>query len=136
MGFLDDMAGGLLSSGGRANIVGDFRAMGSGFNAGFAFAQGGNATKFFQGLRGSGANWMSHNGTGFGNIMSRFMTGSSADDLFNPNFLGSAIDGMDGLSIFSGTLVTHLGRVDQMTGITSHIDSPSLETPWWGTPIR
>lgn len=136
LGFADDMLGGLLTSGGRANIVGDLRAMGSGFNAGFAFASGGNVSKFFSGLNGGRANWMSRAGDGFDNIMSRFMTGSSADALADPNFIGSAIDGMDGLSIFSGTLVTHLGRIDQITGISGMIDSPSLSEPLWGTPTR
>lgn len=136
LGFLDDMAGGLLTSGGRANIIGDFRAMGSGFNAGFAFAQGGGIQKFFGGLNGGRANWMSHNGGGFNNIMMRLFTGRSSDELFDPNFLGNAMHGMDGLSIFSGTLVTHFGRIDTITGMTSHIESPSLETPLFGTPTR
>lgn len=136
MSFLDDMAGGLLSSGGRTNILGDFQAMRSGFNAGFAFSECGKVAKFFSGIRGGDSAWISRGSTGFDNIMSRFMTGRSADEWLDPNFLGSAAHGMDGLSIFSGTLVTHLGRVDQITGITSRIDTSSLATPMWGTPKR
>jgi hypothetical protein len=136
LGFLDDMAGGLITSGGRANIVGDFRAMGSGFNAGFAFATGGGAQRFFGGLNGARANWMSRGGDGMGNVLSRLFTGRSADELADPNFLGNAQHGMDGLSIFSGTLVTHFGRIDQVLGITSRIETPSLDTPLFGTPTR
>lgn len=136
LGFLDDMAGGLITSGGRANILGDFRAMGSGFNAGFAFGQGNSLQRFFGGLNGGRANWMSHNGDGMGNILSRLFTGRSADELADPNFLGNAQHGMDGLSIFTGTLVTNLGRIDQVVGITSRIESPTLDQPLFGTPTR
>lgn len=136
LGFLDDMAGGLLTTGGRANIVGDFRAMSSGFNAGFAFAQGNGLSRFFGGLNGGRANWMSHNADGMGNVLSRLFTGRSADELADPNFLGNAQHGMDGLSIFSGTLITHMGRIDQLVGITGRIESPSLDTPLFGTPKR
>ncbi|MBH0008878.1 MULTISPECIES: hypothetical protein [unclassified Salinibacterium] len=136
LGFVDDMAGGLLTSGGRANIVGDFRAINSGFNAGFGFAQGGVAKQVFGGLRGSFANWATHNGSGLGNVMSRFMAGISSDALENPNFIGSAVDGMDGLSLFSGAFVTHLSRADQILGLSPRIESPSLAEPLWGTPTR
>jgi len=136
LGFLDDMAGGLITAGGRANIVGDFRAMGSGFNAGFAFAQGGGIQKFFQGLSGAGSNYMAHNGSGFSNIMSRLFTGKSADELFNPNFLGSAMNGLDGLSIVSGSLVSQLSHVDQVFGISTNMHTPTLDAPLFGTPKR
>lgn len=136
LGFLDDMAGGLITSGGRANILGDFKAMGSGFNAGFAFTQGGGIRQFFGGLNGSRANWMSHDGGGFSNVMSRLFTGRSADELNNPNFFGNAMHGMDGLSLISGTTVTLMGRMDQILGITSKIESLSLDAPLWGTPKR
>lgn len=136
MGFVDDMAGGLLTSGGRANIGGDFRAMSSGFNSGSAFAQGGGLHKFFSGLNGGRANWMSHNGGGVENGLFRLFTGRSADDFANPNLAGNAQLGMDGLSIFGGTVMTQLGWVDRMVDFTGRIESPSLETPLFGSPTR
>ena len=110
--------------------------MGSGFDAGFAFAQGGGIQKFFQGLGGAASSYTAHNGSGFSNIMCRLFVGKSADEMFNPNFVGSAMHGLDGLSIVSGSFVAQLSHVDQVFGISTNIHTPSLDTPLFGTPKR
>lgn len=79
---------------------------------------------------------MSHNADGMGNILARPFTGRSADELADPNFFGNAQHGMDGLSIFSGPLVTDLGRIDQVVGITGRIETPTLDESLLGTPKR
>lgn len=115
VGFLHDMAGGLTSAAGRADIVGDFAAMGRGFSSGFA-GQGGNLARVFQGFKGGVADWASRDGAGLSNIISRLFAGKSADQLFDPATLGSAAHGLDGLSITLGAWQTQLGHVQTMVG--------------------
>lgn len=112
-GFFHDMAGGLTSTAGRADIVGDFAAMGQGFSSGFA-GQTGNLAKVFHGFKGGVANWASRDGAGLSNMMTRLFMGKTADELFDPATIGSAAHGLDGLSITLGTWQTQLGLVTTM----------------------
>lgn len=76
LGFLDDVAGGLLTKGGRANVFGEVGGIVHGITTGY-----GRAGSFLPGLlrggRGGALAWMGPNGMGAGNIISRLFTGQN-----------------------------------------------------------
>ena len=76
MAFLDDMAGGLLTSGGRSAITGELAGIAHGITTGFARG-GGGLPGLIRGLRGGTLAWAGPNGMGAGNIISRLFTGQN-----------------------------------------------------------
>lgn len=150
MGFLDDMAGGLTSASGRADIMGEFVSISRGWQAGLSFGSGGPVSSFFTshgfpgiskftaGVNGARSSLLAHNGDGAANILSRLFTGKNGDDIFNPNFYGSGANGLDDLSILAGgagegLLKNLYGTADALFGINDRVGTPKLETPLFGS---
>lgn len=117
MGFLDDMAGGLGSTAGRADIVADLGSLRGGFMAGFG--QSGNvASRLASGLANGVGDWAVHNGSGV-NIISRLFTGQNMDFFGDPDIGGARI-------LYA---VWHDGMYGNLYGITDTI-AGATNTLW------
>lgn len=136
MGFLDDMAGGLLKHSSRVDIVSDLGRIGrmpGGFATGFGRANG-----FFPGIwrgaRGGVMQWAGPNGAGPANMLSRLMTGQ------NLSHWGD--DGISGLGVLGsvwgdGGVKTVFGIPDTLADLHNDwFPSPELEQPMFGSPKR
>jgi hypothetical protein len=133
LGFLDDMAGGLLSSGGRANIFGEVGGVLHGITTGY-----GRAGSFLPGLvrgaRGGALAWMGPNGMGAGNIISRLFTGQNMN-YFNQGGLsgGSILGSVWGDGMFKTVFGIPDGPLDLHN---NWFPTPELSEPLFGTPKR
>ena len=118
MGFLDDMVGGLGSTAGRADIVGDIGSLSGGFMAGFS-GGGPLAARIATGLKNGVGDWATHNGTGV-NIISRLFTGQNMDFFTTPNVSGAAILYSVWHDGFYGNIYGTVDTIAESTGTLWH----------------